>query len=107
MTLKQAAQQAIDVQDACNGSGVARALVRVIDVIRESASYTGTSYSNQHPIVYLFAYKLMALAGREPLSDDAYYWQMMAECQKIVDAVEVAPDPATESTDDLGYEGLR
>ncbi len=61
MTLKQAAQSAIDVQDACNLSGVAHSMLHAITAIRDDAS--NTVQVNQHPIVTLFMLKMCELNG--------------------------------------------
>lgn len=86
MTLKQAARDAIGVQDACNIRGVCNSLNNILrDVLPIG--------SQRHPIVYLFLYKLMSLNGHEPLGDWSTYDWATTECRKIIDAVEVAPDP--------------
>ncbi len=61
MTLKQAAQSAIDVQDACNLSGVAHSMLDAIAAIRDDAA--NTVQVNQHPIVTLFLLKMCELNG--------------------------------------------
>ncbi len=61
MTLKQAAQSAIDVQDACNLSGVAHSMLDAIAAIRADAS--NTLPVNQHPIVTLYLLKMNELNG--------------------------------------------
>lgn len=61
-TIKQLAQLAIDVQDACNAGGVAGSLSR--DVM-PALSDLGTDARNTHPIVRLFVLKLCHLSGLE------------------------------------------
>lgn len=64
MTLQQAAQSALDCQDACNLSGVLHTFHQVVkDVLWPEANKQdqGTAYVNQHPIVSLFLDKLASL----------------------------------------------
>lgn len=61
MTLKQAAQSALDCQDACNLSGVAHSMLDAIAAIRADAS--NTVKVNQHPIVTLYLLKMNELNG--------------------------------------------
>jgi hypothetical protein len=68
MTLREAAQTAIDIQDACNLSGVLRTFDSVVsDVIWPEARRLGqgTDYVNRHPIVRVFLAKLADLNGLE------------------------------------------
>jgi hypothetical protein len=63
-TVQQAAQQALDVQDACNLSGVVLAFGEVLTdtlwpVAREIGQ--GTDWVNQHPISKAFASKITHL----------------------------------------------
>jgi hypothetical protein len=64
MTYKEAAQTALDVQDACNLSGVVFTFAAVMKAICERANQlgAGTEWKNQHPIVVLFLDKLADLA---------------------------------------------
>lgn len=65
LTIQQAAQQAIDVQDACNLSGVLHSLRDIVtgpiwhDMERQPAR--GTAFRNCHPIVLAFLDKLVSL----------------------------------------------
>jgi hypothetical protein len=63
MTYQQAAQTSLDVQDACNLSGVARSFVQVIDAVRAESDRIGkgTDWVNRHPIVSLFLDKMASL----------------------------------------------
>jgi hypothetical protein len=63
MTYQETAQQALDVQDACNLSGVVHAFSRAMSVLWEEAHRTGqgTDWVNKHPIVTLFIDKLASL----------------------------------------------
>lgn len=66
MTIQYAAQQALDVQYACNLSGVARSLNQIIQevlwptAVREE---NGTKWINTHPIVTMFLLKMCELNG--------------------------------------------
>jgi hypothetical protein len=53
-TLAEIAQESIDIQDACNISGLARAFVKAIDTIRESGIDSNYDLAT-HPIVTLYA----------------------------------------------------
>lgn len=66
-TLKDAAQAALDVQDACNLSGVAIAFA---EVMRTICAYvdSGTEARNRHPIVRVWLDKMNQLAGIQCLS---------------------------------------
>lgn len=52
---------AIEIQDACNPSGVARELVRVIKDAMDDPECTGTDWVRQDPAVRLVVNKLMDL----------------------------------------------
>jgi hypothetical protein len=75
ITLKQAARDAIAVQNACNASGVIHSLLEAIQAIREANPGISTREVNTHPIVVLFVSKLQSLCGHECLCSaclDAY-----------------------------------
>lgn len=62
MTYRQAAQSALDVQDACNLSGIVQTLAR--DVLPAIwAQGEGTRAVNRNPIVTLYLLKLSELNG--------------------------------------------
>jgi len=60
-------QSALDVQDACNLSGVVHSLSRILPKIREDNPSTGLV--NEHPIVVLYVNKLASLSRQQ---DDSY-----------------------------------
>lgn len=65
-TLKQLAQEALDVQDACNLCGVAQAFARAM---RDLGDYTnGTDERNRHPITVVWLDKMNSLAGIQEYS---------------------------------------
>ena len=61
LTYQQLAQQSLDIQDACNLSGVVHAFSRAMETLRAHPDCTGTDWINTHPIVTLFIDKLASL----------------------------------------------
>ncbi len=63
MTYEQAAQTALDVQNACNLSGVLFSFAEAMQAICDEAHKQGqgTAWKNEHPIVCLFLSKLADL----------------------------------------------
>lgn len=86
MTIKDAAQAAIDVQDACNLSGVLRMWREAMVPIFEAVD--NTPGRNRHPISVCFAVKAASLAGVEPLDarDIDIFGAAFHACQELVDA---------------------
>lgn len=60
-------QDAIDVQNACNLSGVVHSFSRVISKVWDEAHANGqgTDYVNRHPIAVMYASKIASLTGSE------------------------------------------
>lgn len=87
MTYQEAAQWALDCQDACNLSGVAHSLSRAVAAIWDEANKTGkgTDWVNTHPIVALYLSKLCDLNGR---SQD--YGIISDECKQIASRISAA-----------------
>lgn len=83
MTIQTAAQNAINVQDGVNSRGIARAMVEAMDAIANDPASMGTRYINQHPIVYMYLYKLSALNGNERIDEHEQYNIAEAECKRI------------------------
>jgi hypothetical protein len=85
-TLKELAQEAIDVQDACNLSGVVhgwhRAMEDLCDILRDS----GTDGRNTHPINQMWASKCHDLA-RMGTSDWEQYSKAYDACKKLAGGV--------------------
>ena len=75
-TLKQLAQDALDVQNACNLCGVAQAFAKVMLDLGEHTN--GTDARNRHPVAILWADKIAHLTGTQELGNDAttkaYSW---------------------------------
>jgi len=93
MTYQQAAQTAIDVQDASNLSGVVKSLAGpVMDALWEESRRIGkgTKWINEHPIVTLFLSKLASLNRSQDCSFEKY-------CEAS-DAVEKIAAEATATT---------
>jgi hypothetical protein len=92
MNYREAAQTALDVQDACNLSGVVHSLDKVVDAVWEEARRQGkgTAFVNESPIVYLYLDKLMSLNRRQCLCSDNIdsYSKATAEVEAIAKAVE-------------------
>jgi hypothetical protein len=76
-TLKDLAQEAIDVQDAVNLSGVALAFGRTMRRLWAFETGGGTESMNTHPIVRMFLSKMLSLSRMHDASDgfsEAYKW---------------------------------
>jgi hypothetical protein len=91
-SLSQAAQTALEVQDAINLSGVLHTLDEIVsDVIWPEARKLGkgTAYVNTHPIVTLFLHKLASLNHSECFCSEciASYARANAEVEKIAKGV--------------------
>jgi hypothetical protein len=67
------AQEAIDIQDACNllglSKGFAKAMQELKDELERLKQYTGTDQINTHPITVLWTNKLSNLSEGSTLSD--------------------------------------
>jgi hypothetical protein len=91
LTIREAAQMALDVQTACNLSGVVRSFVRVIDAIRNHPN-VGTVSVNTHAICQLFASKIEDLTqvnyGLAGNLSAAY-----ATCTRIAAGEPIPPSP--------------
>lgn len=61
-SMRDVFQAALDVQDACNLSGVGHLLVDVTAFLRDQPECTGTAFVNEHPAVQLITDKLADLA---------------------------------------------
>lgn len=86
-TIGQAARLAIDVQDACNLSGVVRSFAEVTDTIWRNvrASGGGTREVNTHPIAVLFTSKIGDLSGVGCGDFDAFS-KAYDTCKQLADA---------------------
>lgn len=94
MTLQQAAQLALEVQNASNLSGVVASFAEIMkDVLWREANRAcrGTDWVNRHPIAYMFSYKAMSLTGNEVLSDWDVYNVNEKQCELLAAGMEPEP----------------
>lgn len=84
-TIQDLAKQAIEIQNACNLSGIVHAFSKAVTVMRTELKMD-TPTCNRHPVTVLFLDKLNSLAGIQPL--DTEYMNAtshaMDECLKLV-----------------------
>lgn len=82
-SLADVAREAIQIQDACNLSGVAHSFLDAIATIRNSAS--GTREVNTHAIVTLYVSKFASLNGTDCLCSDCMdaFSKAMDACKAI------------------------
>jgi len=93
MTIQQAAQTALDCQDACNLSGVLASFKEIVhEVIWPEARRLGkgTEFVNTHPIVVLFLSKLVDLNGNQDFS------QAYDEVKRLAKSQPETVQPETE-----------
>jgi hypothetical protein len=77
-TLKQLAQEALDVQDASNLSGIVHSFSRAISRLRELMPTASTRDINRHPICLLWIDKLVDLSAH-------YQNGLVEQCWQIVE----------------------
>jgi hypothetical protein len=69
-TLAELATEAIQIQDACNLSGLSHSLAsHVIPSLRQLMPSAGTQVIARHPIVKLWVYKIYSLSWFEPMDE--------------------------------------
>lgn len=68
-TLKQLANDALAVQDACNLSGVVHSFSRAMSDLRDVVPGEGTAFYNRHPVAVLYANKIADMTGCESLAN--------------------------------------
>lgn len=77
-TMKSLAQETLDVQDACNMSGVARSFCDTMRELRDLLPNASTREINNHPITRMWASKIHDLSGMSsdytPVFGEAYRW---------------------------------
>jgi hypothetical protein len=71
-TLAQLAQEALNVQDACNLTGVVHGYSRALSDLRTHAEAGGhgTDWINRHPIAVAWADKIASLTGIQAIGCD-------------------------------------
>lgn len=79
-------QDAINVQNACNASGVAQSLASVIKEIEAES----TDERNTHPIVKLYVYKLFLLAFPEVEHPNCFERPYLQACDAAEGKIVVA-----------------
>lgn len=72
MNAREWAQQALNVQDACNLSGVVHTFGRMMTELHEQNH--GTDWINQHPLAVLFSDKVDHLTGTQGLWASTTSW---------------------------------
>ena len=82
LTLSQIAQNALDVQDACNPLAVARLYVRMTDDLLAHHGVRGTAAICTHPAVVLVAHKLADLSNVSSIGGDSYA-EAFVECMAM------------------------
>jgi hypothetical protein len=80
MTIQEAARTALDVQDACNLSGVLRSWAETREAVN-AACPMGTAQRNTHPVNVLFANKCACLTGQ--FCDADAYGPAYDACQAL------------------------
>ena len=75
-------QLAMDVQDACNLSGVVHTFSRVMTKIGVEADGLGegTEWKNSHPIAVLYASKILSLTGGQGVDGLAHFSKAWDAC---------------------------
>jgi hypothetical protein len=81
-TLHSMAQEALDVQSACNLSGVIAAFARIVTDMRGPLGMD-TPTCNTHPICRLFAEQIAHLTGGGSCENVESYWQAHRECERL------------------------
>jgi hypothetical protein len=79
-TMKQLAKEALDVQDACNLSGVAIAFGEVMRELGAQPECTGTDWKNRHPIAVMWSSKIASLTGSE---DTLTFSHAYDDCKRL------------------------
>jgi hypothetical protein len=85
-TIAELAQEALDIQDACNplglSKGYARSLQELADNLRATRQESGTDAVRCHPINQLWVAKLAELSGLQIL-DLREFSFAIAECREL------------------------
>jgi len=84
-TLKEHAKDALNVQDACNLSGVVHSFDKVVTDLWEEANRIGkgTDWVNTHPIVQAYVDKLASLARVQANVNNVF--DAFEACRKIAE----------------------
>lgn len=86
VTLWRLAKDAIDVQDACNLSGVVHSYSKALSELWKVADFLGegTDWVNTHPVAILYASKVGSLTGIGSGSFSAFS-EAWGACEKLVE----------------------
>ena len=90
MTLQEAANEAIVVQDACNLSGVVHKFSSILTEVLWKEAHEkgyGTDWVNRHPISVMFSSKIASLTHSE--MDDGVFSKAYKECKEMAEGVVV------------------
>lgn len=81
-TIQEWAKDAIQVQDACNPSGVIYALARALDVVNEESRRLGqgTDWVANHPVIILFVSKIESMVHSER---SLRFSDALAACERL------------------------
>ena len=94
VSYERAAKEALQVQDACNLSGVALSFVSAILAVKSEAAKQGrgAQWVSRHPIIFLFEDKIADLLGRSHFDDLDRYHEATEECKQIAGLKEAGTD---------------
>lgn len=92
MTIQQMAQQALDVQTACNLSGIVHSFAEIVSAMR-TEHHMDTAQCNRHPVCVLFSDKIADMTG----SSVRAYPEGYAECQRLADGSITEPSAYAKS----------
>lgn len=81
MTIQAMAQSALDVQSACNLSGVVRSFAEIVHAMRMEHGMD-TPTCNTHPVCILFAEQIAHLTTHSTIGGDAYFGASR-ECERL------------------------
>lgn len=81
-TQRELAQEAIDIQNACNLSGLVHSWAKVVMELRRMFPDMSTTFYNTHPVNQLWASKVHDLT-RMGLSDTDAFIKAYEACQKL------------------------
>jgi len=85
-TLRDAAQAALDVQSACNLSGVVHSFSKAISILHAQPDFAGTDWVKNHPISVLFAAQIANLTGVAVIaSAECDYGSCYWKCKALAD----------------------
>jgi len=95
-TIQQAALSALEVQNACNLTGVLHSYSNAMKIVREESHRLGkgTDWINNHPISRLYADKVASLSGTQN-------WDTAEANEAYADVESLAEEPKGMSAGDF------